>query len=591
MANIQELCMHCMQSKNGQGICPHCGYQERPQQPPLLPLRTVLQERYVVGTVLAENGEGASYIGWDQVLNSSVVIREFMPTTIAQRTGGLAVTPMEGSEAVFDALRRDFIGLSRSLARMRDIPALIPVYDIFETNGTAYSVSEHLDAVPLSNWLSRRGGHIGWEVARPLIMPLIAALSALHSAGVLHLAIAPENILVDSRGRFRLTGFSVNAAHLAHTPLAPQFIPGFAAYEQYAANDTCGAWTDVYGICGVLMYLLTGVIPKEAPKRVGNERLLVPSAVASTIPANVASAMAKGMRFDYAARTRTVEMLRDELSVSENVTGVLKELEKEEKKQQEEPGKPGKKSFLEKLQGNRPLVVTLLVATIVLFLACVGMGIVLAMQGGAQEEEASSAVSATSMLGLTSALDTSGVTSNDVLLSKKAPDTVGQNYLSIKNRTDLWPYVKLQLAGEVFDDSVPAGVIVKQEPEALTPIADGAEIQVYISKGPYEKSLTDVTSMDVVDAVADLSAQGFKCVVMYQESASVPANRVISTDPQPKTTLEYGSEVVLYVSEEQPQTSTSSFSSSQAPTSSQSSTSSSASSSSSESSSEVDAVG
>ena len=168
---------------------------------------------------------------------------------------------------------------------------------------------------------------------------------------------------------------------------------------------------------------------------------------------------------------------------------------------------------------------------------------------------------------------------------------MGQNYLSIKNRTDLWPYVKLQLAGEVFDDSVPAGVIVKQEPEALTPIADGAEIQVYISKGPYEKSLTDVTSMDVVDAVADLSAQGFKCVVMYQESASVPANRVISTDPQPKTTLEYGSEVVLYVSEEQPQTSTSSSSSSQAPTSSQSSTSSSASSSSSESSSEVDAVG
>lgn len=85
--------------------------------------------------------------------------------------------------------------------------------------------------------------------------------------------------------------------------------------------------------------------------------------------------MAKGMRFDYAARTRTVEQLRDELSVSENVTGVLKELEKEEKSYQKEPEKPKKKSFLEKLQGNRPLVVTLLIAAIVLLLACVGLAL------------------------------------------------------------------------------------------------------------------------------------------------------------------------------------------------------------------------
>ena len=112
-----------MQPNNGNAVCPHCGYQEHPQQPPLLPLRTLLQDRYVVGTVLSENGEGASYIGWDKVLNSSVVIREFMPTTIAPRTGELQVVPMNGSEALFDALRREFIGLSRSLARMRDIPA------------------------------------------------------------------------------------------------------------------------------------------------------------------------------------------------------------------------------------------------------------------------------------------------------------------------------------------------------------------------------------------------------------------------------------------------------------------------------------
>mgnify|MGYP000503126532 FL=1 len=141
----------------------------------------------------------------------------------------------------------------------------------------------------------------------------------------------------------------------------------------------------------------------------------------------------------------------------------------------------------------------------------------------------------------------------------------------------------------MFDDTVPAGVIIKQEPEALTPIQDGAEVKVYISKGPYQKSLTDVTSMDVVDAVADLSSQGYKCVVMRQESASVPENRVITTDPKPRTTLEYGAEVVLYISEGAAQSTTSASSSE--PPSSSSSASSSSSSASSASSSQPDAVG
>ena len=44
------------------------------------------------------------------------------------------------------------------------------------------------------------------------------------------------------------------------------------------------------------------------------------------------------------------------------------ELEKEEKNYQKEPEKTAKKTFLEKLQGNRPLVVTLLVAAIVILL-------------------------------------------------------------------------------------------------------------------------------------------------------------------------------------------------------------------------------
>ena len=108
MVDLHTLCMGCMGNNEGRDVCPHCGYEEamRPQPEDCLPLRTLLQNRYIVGRLLERNGEGIGYIGYDTVSDGPVYIREFMPYRLCGRnpeTGLFARapwlrSPFQGSE-------------------------------------------------------------------------------------------------------------------------------------------------------------------------------------------------------------------------------------------------------------------------------------------------------------------------------------------------------------------------------------------------------------------------------------------------------------------------------------------------------------
>lgn len=82
---------------------------------------------------------------------------------------------------------------ARALARMRDLPALVLLYDIFEQNNTSYTVSEYSEGITLETRLQQAGGHLRWEEVRPLFMPLMGTLISLHAAGCSTWESAPAN--------------------------------------------------------------------------------------------------------------------------------------------------------------------------------------------------------------------------------------------------------------------------------------------------------------------------------------------------------------------------------------------------------------
>lgn len=94
------------------------------------------------------------------------------------------------------------------------------VHNIFEENNTVYVVEENEDLIPFEEYVERSNGHLEWDIARPLFMPVISALEALHKRGVGHYAIAPKNMYITASGKIKISGFasemSVKEARLSN---------------------------------------------------------------------------------------------------------------------------------------------------------------------------------------------------------------------------------------------------------------------------------------------------------------------------------------------------------------------------------------
>ena len=108
----------------------------------------------------------------------------------------------------FSKLKDDFLNYFRVVSELRELSALTNVHNIFEQNNTAYVIEENEDLIPFEEYVERSGGSLEWDIARPLFMPVISALEALHKRGVGHYAIAPKNMYITAQGKVKIAGFA-----------------------------------------------------------------------------------------------------------------------------------------------------------------------------------------------------------------------------------------------------------------------------------------------------------------------------------------------------------------------------------------------
>ena len=103
------------------GVCPNCGYYDQsPSDPSFIIPGTQLHNRYIVGVVLAMNGEGITYLAYDQSIGCKVLLREYMPHNLCNRVSGSPVISVIPARLVqYKALMAEFMELHKSLARLR----------------------------------------------------------------------------------------------------------------------------------------------------------------------------------------------------------------------------------------------------------------------------------------------------------------------------------------------------------------------------------------------------------------------------------------------------------------------------------------
>jgi len=526
----QKLCMSCMRPlSETDTACPHCKYTVGRKNPAgYLPSGSKLQDHYMVGRALGSYGDACIYMGYDEMLKSTVYIREFFPADFCERTAVGGVVPVHGKEEVFDKYRNNFYVNVRSLAKLKDQPALLPLYDIFTENETVYAIYDYCEGRSLTRYLKDKGGRLSWNELRPLMMPLFATVTALHRVGVYHLAISPDTLLVASDGKLRLRSFAITEARKAGTAIKPRFSAGFSAPEQYANNKECDAASDVYGLAATIFTVLTGNTPPEAPQRVrGSQELFLPAEVADELPKNVSMALFNALIPDKEKRLQSAEELRVALTAEPAVNALIDDATKEE--EENTPPAP-------KRNTRYPLYIGISVFVVMAILA----GILLCILFPGNNTPVSEGQTAT-----TTTLPpkvTTTLTDGDSDFA--VPDFVNSNYFSEKNATHTGDFV-LEVDYMKFDDKKVKGTILSQTPAAGTSAKAGTTIKVVISMGSEELSVPDVTGWPKAYAIEYLEALGFRVELLRLTQSTFDKDTVEDTEPKAGTVLGIGDTVTV----------------------------------------------
>lgn len=287
-------CPYCKNPlEHGLLVCEFCGMPVLDATVPQLPRGTRLAGgRYSIGGVLGKGGFGLTYHGADTILKRPVAIKELFPKGSTRRTTLLVPPDSLGTEA-FIAARRLFLEEAATLQKFSH-PGIVRVWDVFEDNGTAYLVMEYLSGHTLLGRFAQFGKLSSSEVMG-LTEQLLESLETLHSAGLLHRDIKPDNIFLTVDGRTVLIDFGAARSYqLAQGRFEARITltHGYAPPEQYTARTEFGPYTDLYALGATLYHALSGVKPPSATDRKdGKELAPLPPGIPKALHESVLSCL------------------------------------------------------------------------------------------------------------------------------------------------------------------------------------------------------------------------------------------------------------------------------------------------------------
>ena len=260
---------------------------------------TRLIGRYTIEGVLGQGGFGITYLGIDELHEKKVAIKEFFPQGIVTRNieyQDTVTVTFVGEKDNYEKGKERFLKEARTMAKFSKDEGIVKALDFFEINNTAYIVMEYLEGVTLKQYL-RENKRIDAEDLVELLVPLIESLDEIHSQGLIHRDISPDNIMVLPDGRIKLMDFGAarDYTEFGEKSLSIVLKPGYAPPEQYQTHGVQGPWTDIYALCATMYKCITGENPPDALDRLVDDHLKKISAFGISVSPQIEKAIIKGM--------------------------------------------------------------------------------------------------------------------------------------------------------------------------------------------------------------------------------------------------------------------------------------------------------
>jgi serine/threonine-protein kinase len=197
---------------------------------------TVLAARYRVVARLGRGGMGEVYRADDLKLGQPVALK-------------FVHGPMSP-----ELLKRLYSEVA--LGRQVSHPSVCRLYDVVEFEHGTFLAMEYVDGEDLQSLLARIG-RLPVDKALDVARDLCAGLAAVHEKGVIHRDLKPANVMIDGRGRARITDFGLAVVPQASGQYSFAGTPAYMSPEQLTGGDVT-ARSDLYALGLIVFEMVTG---------------------------------------------------------------------------------------------------------------------------------------------------------------------------------------------------------------------------------------------------------------------------------------------------------------------------------------------
>lgn len=463
-------------------------------------------------------------------------------------------------------------------------PNIVNIYDVGSENGMHYIVMEYVEGITLKTYIEKKR-QLSFKEAVSIAIQVGRGIETAHNKHIVHRDIKPQNIMISTEGKVKVTDFGIARAVSSNTINSDVMGSVHYSSPEQARNGYVDGKSDIYSL-GIVMYeMVTGRVPFDGDTTVAvaiqhlQDEMVVPSAYAPDLPISLEKIILKCTQKNPDRRYETIGDLLIDLKkalISPNEDFVvmapvtnqdktrviereeLAEIKKEankilmKEKIEEEEISDGDSlddeeedavinPKLEKAITIMGIAAGVVIVALIIYLFISIFGLAKFGPGHKEETETQTETQTETETSSSESSANKGDTVKMIKLTdmtfEEAQEKLNKLGLGIRN------------SGSVNSDTIEEGKIVEQDIKEGEKIAINSTIHVKVSAGKADIPVPNVVGSDETQADTTLKSSGFKVSLQYEFNDTVPQGKVIRQTPESGTSVAENTTVTIYISQ------------------------------------------
>ncbi len=458
---------------------------------------------------------------------------------------------------------------------------IVNIYDVGSENGIHYIVMEYVEGITLKTYIEKKG-QLSYKEAVSIAIQVGRGIEAAHNKNIVHRDIKPQNIMISTEGKVKVTDFGIARAATSNTISSDVMGSVHYSSPEQARNGFVDGKSDIYSL-GIVMYeMVTGRVPFDGDTTVAvaiqhlQEEMVPPSAYAPNLPISMEKIILKCTQKNpdrrYESMTALLADLRKALIspnedfvvmvplTNQDKTRVIgqddlnqikkeaehvyfkKETLKEPDLEDDEDDEMDDEDDDGDINPRMEKAITIMGIAAAVVIVIIIIYLLVSLFGGVGFGGNSSTETESTQTESQSDED------SDVTDGVPVPSVVGKTYDEAMEELSNVS-LGIKQVGTASSDTVEEGQIVSQNPEADETVEKNTTIEVIISSGKGSVDIPNVVGQSEADAVSALTAEGFVSNKTYSYSSTVASGYVISQSPEGDSQGKKGDTITIEISQ------------------------------------------